>query len=213
LLEQTGPVISDGDWPRLQSLLASIRGAPNNARENLYSAASLLPEPKKAAAQKLALQEVEYLTDMDYNTFFDSLPGTKVRRVQGGAAVCVTIRGAAWGRGGWCCLIPHCTRRTITAHSPLVARLFAPANTHCTLGFGTVTGFCKDHVILLSLLDVYLPVGLEALPLPAANRARLPCTPAEPLSNLLVSPSGAACVLSFLVLCCRTYPLPCKPSL
>ena len=77
ILDQCGPVINDGDWPQLQQLLGSIRGAPNNARENLYDAASLLPEAKKAVAQKLALQEVEYLTDMDYNTFFDALPGSK----------------------------------------------------------------------------------------------------------------------------------------
>lgn len=80
LLLQAGDLALNGNWDELQSLLARIQGQPNSARENLINAFSCLEDKsKKSKAERIAFDLLEYLDQINYNKYYESMgaPGTR----------------------------------------------------------------------------------------------------------------------------------------
>ncbi|KAL3154144.1 hypothetical protein ABBQ32_013670 [Trebouxia sp. C0010 RCD-2024] len=80
LLSKADDLAVNGNWTDLQSLLSRIQGPPNSARENLINAFSCLEDKsKKSKAERIAFDLLEYLDQINYNKYYDSMgsPGTR----------------------------------------------------------------------------------------------------------------------------------------
>lgn len=75
LLDQCDDVIADGDFSTLRSVLSRIKGDPNDAKANLEAAVAWIDDAKTATkAQETGFAFIEFLEQMDYNGYYDSMP-------------------------------------------------------------------------------------------------------------------------------------------
>lgn len=80
LLIQAQDLASNGSWTELQSLLSRIQGQPNSARENLINAFSCLEDKsKKTKAERIAFDLLEYLDQINYNKYYESMGAVGTR--------------------------------------------------------------------------------------------------------------------------------------
>jgi hypothetical protein len=79
LLDEVLAVATEGDYDRLNRLLARIEGPPNNVQQNLKSASAALAATDGRLAQQadeVGRDVYEYLKGVDYQTYFESRIGS-----------------------------------------------------------------------------------------------------------------------------------------
>ncbi|KAL0055531.1 hypothetical protein WJX82_001534 [Trebouxia sp. C0006] len=80
LLIQAQDLASNGNWTELESLRSRIQGQPNSARENLIYAFSCLEDKgKKTKAERIAFDLLEYLDQINYNKYYESMGAVGTR--------------------------------------------------------------------------------------------------------------------------------------
>ena len=74
VLDELEQEVTDGEFLKLKATVAKILEEPGNLRRNLLSAASELEDKgARDRAKKLVPEIIEYISGVDYNTYFDTL--------------------------------------------------------------------------------------------------------------------------------------------
>lgn len=62
---------------------AAAQGPPNNMRENLNNIVALLPDTAtQTRVQQLSFEFLEFVDQMDYNSYYDAMPGVPLTPAQ-----------------------------------------------------------------------------------------------------------------------------------
>ncbi|CAG9461803.1 unnamed protein product [Pedinophyceae sp. YPF-701] len=77
LLKDMKPLVENAEWSDVSLAVKRVIGAPNNARENLSSAARYLDGPQKTRAVDLTSSFMEYVQAIDYNKYYDTVTTPK----------------------------------------------------------------------------------------------------------------------------------------
>jgi len=72
-------LVADGEFDRVKSVLARMLGQPGEIQKNLENAIAWLDDTKtRENANTLAFDFLEYLQQVDYNKYFESVRGTEL---------------------------------------------------------------------------------------------------------------------------------------
>mmetsp|Transcript_10954 Transcript_10954/g.30061 ORF Transcript_10954/g.30061 Transcript_10954/m.30061 type:complete len:326 (+) Transcript_10954:60-1037(+) len=79
LVDDSPEIIENADWAQLRLLLSRITGTPNKVHENFDNIVALLDSnSNQGRVQQLRTEFEEYIYNMDFNKYYDSMPGTKI---------------------------------------------------------------------------------------------------------------------------------------